>query len=306
MSNFIESFTTSDSFMITFPEELRNSVWSHSWGVIQKKLRSLPNEVVNVLIGAQKLTWVDPFPILSLIISLAELHKHKHICFIVADRSSMSSDQKRVLEFLEKEGFLEAMMSYGVAIIEESSYQDFMAGKDLHDLSTALVQWVQDYLNGYVCFSNSTILKAKVFDLANVSVQDGIDIMVDEELERIRHKIIPFVPETLLVEILWKMSFFLKETINNVNEHAYENSKEKYVGYYMRYRVGLGDNSMDTGARMKIDRLFKKEKDDLPCYVTNYPKWVTRFFEIYVIDSGVGLTSHYTSRRPEIRKSVLR
>lgn len=303
MSNFIESFTTSDSFMITFPEELRNSVWSHSWGVIQKKLRSLPNEVVNVLIGAQKLTWVDPFPILSLIISLAELHKHKHICFIVADRSSMSSDQKRVLEFLEKEGFLEAMMSYGVAIIEESSYQDFMAGKDLHDLSTALVQWVQDYLNGYVCFSNSTILKAKVFDLANVSVQDGIDIMVDEELERIKHKIIPFVPETLLVEILWKMSFFLKETINNVNEHAYENSKEKYVGYYMRYRVGLGDNSMDTGARMKIDRLFKKEKDDLPCYVTNYPKWVTRFFEIYVIDSGVGLTSHYTSRRPEIRKS---
>lgn len=302
-SNSITYNTNTDSFLIFLPEELRNSIWSNSWGSIQRKIRILPKETKNIIVCAQKLSWADPFPILSLLISLAEIHQQKRICFMVNDRERMSGDHKRVLEFLEKEGFFETMMRYGVSIIEESSYDDFMAGIDLHEQTDGLVKWIRDYLNGYVCFSNSTILKAKVIDLANVNEQDGIDNMVEEELEQIKHKIIPFIPETLLVEILWKMSFFLKETVNNVYEHAYENSKEKYVGYYVRYRVGLGDNSMDTSARSKIDRLFKKEKDDLPCYVTNYPKWVTRFFEIYVIDSGVGLTTHYTSRRPEIKKS---
>lgn len=303
MSNIIEWTTASDSFMIIFPEELRNSVWSYSWGTIQRKLRSLPDKVMNVVVCAQKLIWADPFPMLSLIISMAEIHKQKHICFIVSDRERMSGEQKRVLEFLEKEGFFETMMSYGISIIEESTYSVFNTGIDMQEQTKALVKWVQGNLNGYVCFSNSTILKARVIDLGEVSEQDGIDNMVEDELEHIKHKIIPFIPETLLEEIIWKMSFFLKETINNVNEHAYENRQKKYVGYYIRYRVGLGDNSMDTNARIKMDRLFLKEKDDVSCYVTNYPKWVTRFFEIYVIDSGVGLTTHYTTRRPEIKKS---
>ena len=303
MLSTIEYKETSESFIIKFPEELRNSTWSHSWGSIQRKLRSLSNGVKYVVINACELIWVDPFPILSILISLAEIYEQTRICFLVANREQMSNDHKRALEFLEKEGFLDMMMKYGVALLEESSYRGFVNGAKMNKQSEDLVQWIQKNINGYVCFSNSTILKARIVDLAEENNTNGIDNMVEKELEQIKHKIIPFLPETLLDEILWKMGFFLKETINNVNEHAYEGDRKKFVGYYIRYRVGLGDNSLDANARAKIDRLFKREKDDVSCYVTNYPKCVTGFFEIYVIDSGIGLTTNYTSRRPEIIKS---
>lgn len=52
MTNALNSITyntNTDSFLIFLPEELRNSIWSNSWGSIQKKIRLLPKETKNII-----------------------------------------------------------------------------------------------------------------------------------------------------------------------------------------------------------------------------------------------------------------
>ena len=63
---------------IAIPDQFRNSVWSNHFGPIQRQLRSLPADVESVVVNGENCNWIDPFPLLSLLISLAELHTKKY------------------------------------------------------------------------------------------------------------------------------------------------------------------------------------------------------------------------------------
>lgn len=156
--------------------------------------------------------------------------------------------------------------------------------------------WIETNLKDCVCYNNSTILKAKVIDLCSEDYQGKIDDTIERELKDVKHRISPHFQDSQLNELIWKINLFLKETINNVYEHAYEKDP-KYVGYYIRYLVGLSDNSLNVSVRNKIDKAFRAEWNDLKRLVLEFPMSSTGFIELYVIDSGVGLTEHYVSTR---------
>lgn len=122
---------------IAIPDQFRNSVWSNHFGPIQRQLRSLPTDVESVVVNGENCNWIDPFPLLSLLISLAELHTKKRICYLVPNVSDrdLTSEKKRVLEFLSKEGFFEVMLLYNINIIETGKYNEFQKGADLGDYS---------------------------------------------------------------------------------------------------------------------------------------------------------------------------
>lgn len=303
-SNTIGFSVIGDKFFINLPTELRNSIWSEWYGNIQGKLRNLGDKILNIFIKAEKTEWVDPIPMLSLIISIAEIHKEKNIFYVVPDLdlNALSKGQKRVLEFLEKEGFFTEMIKYNVCIVPNCYYSNISKNKAIfEETSINTTKWIQTHLNGFVYYNNSTILKAKVIDLSSERYQGKIDDTIERELTEVKHRISQHLQDSQLNDILWKIGLFLKETINNVYEHAYGNNP-KYVGYYIRHLVGLSDNSLNDSVRKKIDQAFKKEWSDLKRLILEFPKSSTGFIELYVIDSGVGLTENYVSTRGKNRR----
>jgi len=306
-TNAIGSDVIGNNFLINLPTELRNSIWSEWYGTIQGKLRNLDDNISNVIIRAEETEWVDPIPMLSLIISIAEIYKKKNIFYIVPDLNSdtLNEGQKRVLEFLEKEGFFTEMIKFNVCIVPVSNYFNVSKNEAIfEETSIKTTEWIQANLNGFVYYNNSTILKARVIDLSSERYQGKIDDTIERELTEVKHRISQHLQDSQLNDILWKIGLFLKETINNVYEHAYENNP-KYVGYYIRHLVGLSDNSLNDSVRKKIDQAFKKEWNDLKRLVLEFPKSSTGFIELYVIDSGVGLTEHYLSTRGKNKRGKL-
>lgn len=306
--NTIGSDSIGNRFLVKLPVELRNSVWSEWYGTIQSELRNLGDNISSVIFNAEKMEWVDPIPMLSLIISIAEIYKEKAIYYVVPDLhlDTLNDGQKRVLEFLEKEGFFSEMIKYKVCIVPISDYSNVSKNESIFEkISRETTEWIQTNLNGFVYYNNSTILKAKVVDLSSVEYEGKIDDAIEKELAEVKHRISQHLQDSQLNDMLWKIGLFMKETINNVYEHAYEN-EPKFVGYYIRHLVGLSDNSLNISVRNKIDKAFKAEWSDLKRLVLEFPMSSTGFIELYVIDSGVGLTEHYVStRKKKLEKSFL-
>lgn len=293
-------------FLITLPTEFRNSVWSKAFRPIQKELRNLDDTMERIVIDAKAMEWADPIPMLALLISLAEIHSKKTIYFRIPNLNLLNDEQKRMYEFLEKEGFLSVMQKYGIHIIEEWLSTEAMTDAELNEMSGTTVRKMQERLNGYVYYSNSTILRAKVVDLGNMKSENQIDNEIEKELEEIKHRISSYLKPSQLNEIIWKTKLFLTETINNVFEHAYGADSTKYVGYYIRHRVGLADNTLPLMLRQNIKKTFTNEWQDMKRLDLTFPLSTTDFLEIYVVDAGVGLTKHFTLKRGHITKMSFR
>lgn len=292
-----------DKLFLYLPNELRNSIWAENYGDIQKQLRNIDNVVKDVVICGCGLKWADPFPMLSLLISIAEIHLNKRIFFLVPSLSDMSEEQKRVYEFLEKEGFLSVMQEYGVHVLERDVFDESNSNEKFKKLTERTIRWMHDNLNGFIYFSNSTILKARVVDLGHTKKESQIDRDIELELESVKHRISSFLRPSQLNEIIWKTGLFLKEAINNVYEHAYGNNRTKYVGYYIRHRTGLTDNTLSPTSRKDLEKSFNSEMRDVKCFVKNFPMTTTNFLEIYVIDAGIGLTKHFSLKRNYVKMS---
>ncbi len=300
MNEMINCQEKENFIIVSLPIELRNFVWSNSYGKIQKALRHLTDDITDVLIDARRIEWADPFPMLSILLSIAEIHLKKTVFFLVPELDTLTECQKRVFEFLEKGGFLSEMQRFGVYVLTEDDWVKWVEKKeiDLNSITKERLEQIKK-LEGYIYFRNSTILQAKVVDLA--AFDSGLEI--EKEIEKWMDQIVPTVrqyhQDSRLNELIWKMGLFLKETINNIYEHAYYGNKHKYAGYYIRQRVGLSDNTLTKDERDNIEKSFNKEFVDLPRFVKHFPMDSTNFLEIFVIDAGIGLTECFTSTRKD-------
>lgn len=295
-----------DTVHVELPCEMRNRIWGDEYGPIQKKLRNLDVSVKNVIISGLYLKWVDPLPMLSLLISIAELPQDKRVFFIIPKRDNILDEQKRVLEFLQKEGFFSVMSNNKVFIIEVNEDNTITINRHEEELKRRTednIRWIQDNLNGFVYFSNCTIVEAKVEDLRNYKSGKEIDDHIENLLKSVKHKISNFINPSQINDIMWKTELFLKETINNVYEHAYTGNTPKFVGYYIRHRIGLADNTLPSESRESIKDVFFSETSDLVRLVMNFPMATSNFLEILVIDAGIGLTNHFTLKRVNVKKS---
>ena len=301
MGNKINFISLESSFLVMLPEEFRNGVWAAQYGPIQRNLKNLSANVEIVAVSATGCKWIDPFPMLSLLISLIEISNEKHIFFIIPDLdASLKEDNKRVLKFLSKEGFLKIMSSHGILIIDESTYGKNIGNNYSQEQSKQHINWINANLNGNLYYNDSTILEASIIDLALYKDENSIENYIENELERVKHRIDAHVPETITNEVLWKITLFLKETVCNVFEHAYDNNSiHKYVGIYVRHRIGMMDTSLSVEERKRIWDLISKEKKDVSRLRTEYPKSESSYLELFVLDSGIGLTLHYMNKTDE-------
>jgi hypothetical protein len=298
MNNVIEGKKIGNRYIIVLPKELRNRVWSNSYGRIQKDLRENVGECTEILINALYIEWVDPIPMLSLLLSIAENRYMKKVFFVVPEIEKMMEEQKRAFEFLEKGGFLSEMQRLGASMVMDS---DLAIGRniDFKDRTNEILNQIKQ-IEGFVYYTDSTLLKAKVIDLSdsNYNSESKVENEIEKELKQIEYQVKQFHKGSQLNELMWKTGHFLNETINNIREHAYDYEDEKaskqevhkYASYYIRQRVGLSDNTLTKENRDNIEKSLNKEYSDLPKFDLEFSRSSTNFLEVFVLDAGIGLT----------------
>lgn len=291
------SFTTRKferQYLLELPDELRNKIWSYKFGPIQRELRRLPESVECVVINSVSCTWVDPFPMLSLLISLIEISDERSVYYVIPNLSSSNSNLNRVLEFMCKEGFFGIMFEHGIRIVQECDYSRILGSNSYEkDYTKKIIERVEKQIKGYLLYTDSTILPAKVVDLSKFKNENDVEKFIEAELSNVKHRISAHVPDALASEIGWKMNLFLKEAVCNVFEHAYDSVSRKNVGIYIRHRVGMMDSSLSVNDREMVRRSINNEHQDISRFRTEFPKGESSYLELFVIDSGIGLTPHY-------------
>lgn len=280
-------------YLLELPDEFRNKIWSYQFGTIQRELRNLSENVEYIVINSVKCTWIDPFPMLSLLISLIEISHLKNIYYIIPNLNSLQSIAKRVLEFMCKEGFFSIMYENGIHIVQECDYTGISSMLTDKDSTREIIERIGRQLNGFLLYTDSTILPAKVVDLSKFSNDNDVEKFIETEINNVKHRISAHVPDALSSEIGWKMNLFLKEAVCNVFEHAYDHPDSKYVGIYVRHRVGMMDSSLSVNDREMVRKAIYKEHNDISRFRTEFPKGESSYLELFVIDSGIGLTPHY-------------
>lgn len=272
-------------YLVKLPCKFRNQGWAEDFGQIQKDLRNLKKSIEQVIIDATACEWVDPLPMLSLTIALSEktdIYKE----FIIPSLDDINTNQKKVLAFLEKEGFLSELNRHGVNVLSGSEKTIYAENNDFKN------KIIQDFGNE-LQYTESTILEATVTDLKKIGIEN-IDSYIDSQIAKVRHRITKKISSSFEIEIISKISLFLKETIENVYEHAYSNSNNlKLVGYYIRFRNGLGNSSLNLDVRQKLQKAISLENEDMVLFKKSLINGVNQFIEIFVIDAGIGLTTNY-------------
>lgn len=278
----IQTELLSSTYLITLPKEFRNNTWGTYFGGIQQTLRNTP-ALKEVIINASNCTWIDPMPILSIIIALYELPKNIEKKFYLKSREETSPDHQKVMAFLEKEGFLICLQESGTQLIVPSKNGDVPYTDSDR----------QDYL-GYQAslkYENSTILPATVKDLEQIIKHHSLESWISKLLHDLRHRLKLSGP--IENQIFNKLNLLLKETVENIREHAYAEGRHKFAGIYIRFRRGLADNSLESSARNDLKSAIEREHQSCPTLKRSAVENINSFIEVFVLDAGIGLSSSY-------------
>ncbi|MCL2041033.1 MAG: hypothetical protein FWG84_03205 [Bacteroidales bacterium] len=293
----ISSSTIGTTYTVTIPEKLRNKGWAESFGNIQEELRNLSENFDEIKVNFTKCNWADPLPLLSLLIALSEIPNNISKTIHLPTPNVYSFEQKRFLAFVFKEGFVENCSQFNIRVLHSTSNEFSEKEKE---------QIINNY-EKYLSYTDCTILPAKIVNLLDMVGDEKnyiakIESEVEIWLEKTKHRFSSNVASVLEKELLNKIDRFLKETIGNVYEHAYPDNKydKKLVGCYIRYRKGLANGSLDENSRKNLQNYIEEEHRKCPRLRNYYPNSRTTFseqssgfFEVFIIDAGIGLTNNF-------------
>ena len=267
--------------IITLPKYFRNKVWAESLGDLYYFDQGQLNSFDNIELDFRECYWIDPIPLISLLILLKDFHLAKSkIISVSLPKANINKDKDRVLKFLYEEGFLSELESVSSEIKYFSRQNKFT----LKNITTEL-----NYFGCHLC-------NAKIIDTVDVCSNDDcfydfINNLIIEVGVNLRNK---KIPENAYDDILYRLYILFAETIFNVYKHAYPNSTSfRYVGIYVRYRHGLQNTSINDNYKSLLFDLLKNE-------LKSTSKTLTEFFqllcdkdgciEVFIIDNGVGIS----------------
>ncbi|RVT97329.1 hypothetical protein EOD41_18695 [Mucilaginibacter limnophilus] len=288
----------SEIALLTLPHYFRNDNWSTDFGKVQLYCNS-ENVKPEFIIDLSKCLWIDPLPLLSLIISLKQVNLEITKKVILKSEDNHNDEQCRLMSFLEKEGFLDQFTRSGCSLLILESEDKYRVYND-RDRDE-----YKNYENS-LRYSDSTIIKAQVVDLSEKVTEESLDDWVDALLAD-QYKLTHKITETSKDDIFSRVSLFLKETLDNIYEHAYPTqSSRKYAGFYIRFRKGLADNSLDMPSRIELKNTIDKEHKHCPTLEKYFLEDISSFIEIFVIDSGIGIAKSFYKDIPKSKKFPFR
>jgi hypothetical protein len=266
-----------DRLSFTTPSSYRTDLWSNEFGIIQNAIRQKTyngKRFNTIFIDMSICTWIDPLPLLSLLISLAEFNNNNGSSEVIF--SGKFSDQKSLLPFLEQEGF------FGVFDKLKIRYTfGNMPGSE----NTKAFNAIRN-LKSKLFYTNCSVLAAKIVDLKDLQIDRVVSDLIDNN-----SKIRDLTPSESYDLIYMKLHHILYELLDNVQRHAYEEDvKCQFAGIYMRYRYGIQNTTIQAAYRKNIEDASKDEKKShLGILLNDIVTANDGFLEVFIIDSGVGI-----------------
>lgn len=285
---------------VIVPQYLRDNDWAVSIGSIQKNLDGLASDQKGVAFDFSETRWIDPLPLLSLLIEITNLVKRGvavQATFPTADNGSHASEinkpyqnsPNRLLLFLAKEGFFAELLEHNVTVY---------VGKE--ELSQEVINRCA-ILTATASYADAHFIPIRLFDVpilapdhqspdSNFPAVTVEKILCDAEVA-LRSRC--SAPERR--HLLYTLRAVLQEFLHNVQEHAYQTDGYHPAGLYVRYRQGKaalsntpGHNFYEECIKLEIGNCAQLNRDWLDARLG--------CLEIFFIDRGIGITEKFASR----------
>lgn len=305
--------------IIDFGYIFRNKQWSQQFGRIQSALATgrLPvikpkinedeeDEILYFDFNAVKVQlglcqWTDPLPLLSLLISLNQANKNGiKITTIIPSPNDRRT--VRVLKFLFDEGFLFEFAKCS-KIVDQAGVPVAEGGEVLYSAMKRLKN-----INISLNYSNCSLLSAQILDTRKMFEGNltKVDEWVEEKVKNLSNQLHEKIPAYSRNSILHRLTIVLVELLQNVVKHAYDDDqKHTYAGVYIRFRNGLDNNSIGIEEKRNLDLAFREEQANCPRLMREFLDIRKGCLEIFVIDSGMGLTESLKETLAKLSKGKL-
>jgi hypothetical protein len=228
--------------------------------------------------------WADPLPLLAFTMALGELVKQGGKATVVLPVSNQPEvEPKRLLRFMALEGFAGQMLDLGIAI-KNSQYPN-IDHPQIEEF--AAIEVPLRYADSH-CIPVWILHLSKDIKEAHDQIEKGISdrLALAEVLLRSEER--PWANTRLL----YTLKVFLRETLINIAEHAYENkSEDRLAAVYVRYRTG-GLRIPSAEKSVWLQEL-SKEEDRCPQLRRSYLENKAGCLEAFTIDTGIGMVERF-------------
>ena len=308
-SNPITCNYVNENLTVSIMGEFRTKEWSACFGDIQSHLeeklfKGMP--VCTVRVDLSKCTWIDPIPLLSLLIALSQFKDSLHSSDIVVETylpgisinenktiTGTSKSAGIVLKFLAQEGFLEKFVKLGPTYTTNKQNMISICEDD-QEISIKKLTHIPTVLNYLNCFViPATIENLIRIDSEKHTIKKDIDVLIKKLINKYENNITNKLPSYARESFIINLHHILKEITDNVCEHAYPKRENAFVGIYVRYRMGLANNEsnrgIDSHQKKRITQLSKKEMENTFQLNNEIVDTLPGFFEVFIVDNGVGM-----------------
>ncbi len=269
----------------TLPMDFNEISGQSNLGILQNIL--LNQEIQECTINLEEVTWADPVPLLCLGLLLAESRIEKdRITINLGDIDNYQNNRDHLifLKFFATQGFLSTFGHY-----VNFKYK----GRDEPDFDVANLSLRLSHISTPSYFHNAECIDARIIPVQHYendlpALQSKVDELFDEMKGRIDQTSI--VADPLSCEALYqKVRKILFELILNIAEHSHPDGNKCFAGIYARVRAARPPKQSEATAWCE---LFDKKTISLYGQSTFSPNHYAEWFELYICDTGVGLTSN--------------
>lgn len=300
--SFSLKINNAGKLQIDIKVSFRNKDWGVEFGIIQDAFAKKNFNRIDfneAIVDISTCIWVDPLPLLSLLISLNEFKKLKGITTLIIATidETKKKDTDKVLKFLVEEGFLDEFSK--CCIIRDRN--NLIIDRDSNNIESYEI-FAKKYkrVSTTIFYTNSTLIKACIFDSKEEFNTDPkmVDFWVEDKIKSIRSKISDKVPSYSQGTIIHRITNILVETIQNIVKHAYVNTNNTYAGIYIRYRNGKDNSLLSIEELSYIEKGLQGEEKNCPKLKREFLDLRKGCVEIFVIDSGIGFTESLRTNLP--------
>ncbi len=294
--------------VVAVQDEFNDYNWGAHFGTLQSALRKRVWEHENggkfevLKCNLTKCTWIDPTPILSLLISIGEffLAGGNKVELVLPSLKKLGNSKEpsvpRLTKFFFQEGFADAFLRLG----KEGAKCHVFLG---HVILTPVDREIIDRSSVDMAYNNSTCLPAEILSLGDTGILKlpGLKLTDTESIDqwvasRMQGLIDPLIKSNVPIwahhSLSYRVQLFLRETLHNILEHAYsvEDGKRKkywFAGVYVRFRQG--GLRKDNEDRIRVEKYLKRESLGGPTLEPQFVLERNAFLELFVVDAGIGI-----------------
>lgn len=287
------------SLTVKLPNHFRNKIWAEQFGGLYQIIQN--ENVEELIILGKYLLWVDPIPLMSLIVLIEQsLHLPPNKIKIVLptpvntfEVDSKEEQNNIVLKFLNEEGFLDEIHRISIVNNCHTDEQFNALKNEINNLTVTL--------NYYNCH----VLNARFYDADSIIKDEIFYYHINKVIEEIRVNILnKSIPSRHKKYILYRIRQFFSETIKNVHQHAYPGLSKKHFSIYARFRYGMKNDSIDE-YKSKLNVLLKNEAQNSSRRASDYRNCILNLrdgcIELFIVDTGIGISKSMGAKNKQFK-----